>query len=80
MMTNTPEQKPSQQSHKNLKEIERGILETITSISEETEWSEDMEGVEVQAIITQLARNAALFREKVTEIKRKEENKKIGAR
>ncbi|MBD3191960.1 MAG: hypothetical protein GF308_15030 [Candidatus Heimdallarchaeota archaeon] len=75
-MANYPEQKPSQQSHKDLKKIEKGILETIAKISDENEWSEGLEGFEVQAIITQLARSAALFREKVTELKEQEEEEK----
>lgn len=46
------------------KEIETGILKAIADITDETIWPEKVDADDVQLIITQLARSAALLRDK----------------
>ncbi len=48
---------------KEQKEIEIGILKAIADFTDEHDWPEGADASEMQLIITQLARSAALLRE-----------------
>jgi len=48
---------------KEQKEIEIGILKAIADLTDEHDWPEGADASEMQLIITQLARSAALLRE-----------------
>ena len=45
------------------KEIETGILKAIADMTDEDDWPEGADALDVQIIITQLARSAAHLRE-----------------
>jgi hypothetical protein len=47
----------------NQKEIETGILKAIADMTNEDDWPEGADALDVQIIITQLARSAAHLRE-----------------
>ena len=46
------------------KQIETGILNTIAEISDDIEWPEGVTALDIQSIVSQLARSAAQLREK----------------
>ena len=56
----------TQEEEEEQKEIENGILKAIAEISDEVDWSENMDANNVQLIIAQLARSAAHLRECTT--------------
>jgi polyhydroxyalkanoate synthesis regulator phasin len=58
------------------KEIENGILKAISDISNETDWPEEADAEDVQAIITQLARSVAHLRDTNTSVLEKTLNNK----
>ena len=60
-LTLTKNDKPN--SRETQKEIETGILKAIADMTEEDEWPEGADALDVQIIITQLARSAAHLRE-----------------
>lgn len=60
-MTLTENDKPNRRETQ--KEIETGILKAIADMTEEDDWPEGADAIDVQTIITQLARSAAHLRE-----------------
>ena len=60
-LTLTKNDKPN--SRETQKEIETGILKAIADMTEEDDWPEGADALDVQIIITQLARSAAHLRE-----------------